>query len=171
MKRKIRIVEHSRLSNGDFGFYDERTLTIHILTKEAMYRRVLRHEIAHAHWGRLARMTDILNGILFSPGGRIALAITVIGYFGYLIFLRLEPLIGPSLILGFIFGFIFLFLGSQIFYWAEEARAERFAKMRKSRTKSKRNLVKNDKGPEPHDDKPEINEPVARISDSGSSKS
>ena len=94
----------------------------------------------------MARTTDVIQGVISAPTGRLVIFLTLIAYFGYLLFSRLEPLIGPSLILGFIFALIFLVLTSQVFYWAEEFRAEKIAKRSK-----------------PHRNKPKIREPVTRV--------
>jgi type IV secretory pathway VirB2 component (pilin) len=146
LKRKISVVEHRTLPHGDFAYYDPKTDRIHILTKDAMYNRILRHEKAHAQWSFWARATDNLQNVISAPFGRMVMVITMIAFFGYVLFSRLEPLIGPSLVLGFIFSIVFLYLTSQLFYWAEEFRAEQVAKRQK-----------------PHRHEPKIREPVTRV--------
>lgn len=132
MKKKIRVVQHKRLPNGDLGYYLNGE--IHILNPEAMYRHVLRHEIAHSKNSSLANLADLFIGSVSNPLTRAGMFLLLASFIGYIVFRLIAPW-GPMLIVSVVTSAVILVFIGQGFYWLEEYRAEQVAKHGRPRPK------------------------------------
>jgi hypothetical protein len=83
VKRKVRIVKHNRLRVNALAYYQGDTHTIHILNPEALYRRVLEHELAHSRHRGILRLSWVGQEFMSSPLGRFLVWGTFLGFIIY----------------------------------------------------------------------------------------
>ena len=131
-RRKVKVFRHSRLDVNALAYYDGDKEEIHILNPQALYRRVLYHELAHARHRGLLGFIWTGQNFMESPLGRGMIWATLLGFLFY--YTRLLTItisiLGP---LPFLFTAIIgcMALGN-LLYWAEDIVSEREA-IRKTR--------------------------------------
>ena len=144
-KRKVKIVQHKHLP-GDLAYYLNGE--IHILNPEAMYRKVLRHEMSHAREGLLFKLSETMNDVFSNPLSRAIMFFTLLGVFAYeiigasVLLLHINPVITG---LTTVVSIATLLFSSRAFYWLEEWKAghESETPKRKARQKPKPDTVQN----------------------------
>ena len=133
--RTLRVYQHKyfREDRGAYGVtrYDRHNRPeIHILTPQALYDRVLRHELAHADGSRIAAFSDYLFGMQ-----RYAITMTLILFLStaIILFSWHSMFVGSSIafLAGLLGSLGLIMLLSPLFYYLEEIRAERQARSKR----------------------------------------
>ena len=131
----LRIYQHKyfREDRGAYGVtrYDRHNRPeIHILTPQALYDRVLRHELAHADGSRIARLSAYLFGMEL-----YAITMTLILFMStaIILFSWHSMFLGSSIafLAGLLGSLMLIMLLSPLFYYLEEIRAEREARSKR----------------------------------------
>ena len=83
MRKKLKIYRHKHLDGNGLAYYDYNTHTIHILSPNVLYQRVLEHELAHSRHRRFLGYAFSALDFLSSPLGRALIFGAVVGYILY----------------------------------------------------------------------------------------
>ena len=150
-----KIVEHdsSEEIDGGYAYYDRSKHEIHILKPGPLYQRVLEHEMNHASHGMILRNLIILServtglSVMVSTGLFVAMFLL-----GGILLAPISSLpIISAILIGGVFGIMFLFSGSFAFDALEEFFAEHAARARARQPRRNRGQDTGASSPMPED--------------------